>query len=184
MLQALEPHFQTTGEKCFAILAQMCLACIYGALAGVMSTILMSVRGNEQESYNRLRALRMWMVEKKLDKPMQQRILMYFNELWSARSMFDESGVLAEMPPSMSSEVSTCIYRRFLLTIPLFTGLSAPVINRLCKEVKPILALKMQLIIKEGTPGTEMYLLMHGEVEVSRQGECLGFLSEGALPYM
>jgi len=78
-LQALEPHFHTTGEKCFAILAQLCLAGIYGALAGVMTTILTGMRGNEQESVNRLRALRLWMVENKMDKPMQQRISMYFN---------------------------------------------------------------------------------------------------------
>ena len=56
-------------------------------------------RGNEQESQNRLRSLRQWMVEKKMDKGMQQRVSTYFNQLWSARSMFDEGEVMAQMPP-------------------------------------------------------------------------------------
>lgn len=180
VFNALEPHFQTTGEKGFAVMAELAMAAIYGALAGVMSTILMGMRGNEQESQNKLRALRQWMVDKKMDKAMQQRISLYFNQLWSARAMFDESAVLAEMPPSMSAEVSTYIYGMFLKTIPLFRGLGDEIIFQLCLAVKPMLALKTQSIMEEGQPGTEMYLLMHGEVEVSQNGECLGFLSEGS----
>ena len=177
------------------------------------------------------------MVEKKMDKGMQQRVSTYFNQLWSARSMFDEGEVMAQMPPSMSAEISTYIYGAFLRTIPLFRGLGNEIIFRLCLVVKPMICLKLQLIIEEGQPGirtsstllsfrslslgfasdaispsfvlfflfffpfssssllclldmfecvtdrrpyagTEMYLLMKGEVEVTKQGETFGFLSE------
>ena len=87
--------------------------------------------------------------------------------------------MLAEMPPSMAAEVATYIYGVFLKTIPLFRGLGDEIIFQLCLAAKPVLALKSQVIIEEGQPGTEMYLLMHGEVEVTRCGECFGFLSEG-----
>ena len=58
VFNALEPHFATGSEKGFAVMAEFAMAAIYGALAGVMSTILMGMRGNEQESQNRLRSLR------------------------------------------------------------------------------------------------------------------------------
>ena len=37
-----------------------------------------------------------------------------------------------------------------------------------------------QIVYSEGKYGTEMYFIVSGEVEVSHDGERLGFLSEGA----
>ena len=94
-----------------------------------------------------------------MDKGMQQRVSTYFNQLWSARSMFDEGEVMAQMPPSMSAEISTYIYGAFLRTIPLFRGLGNEIIFRLCLVVKPMICLKLQLIIEEGQPGIRTHFL-------------------------
>ena len=64
--------------------------------------------------------------------------------------------------------------------MPLFRTLSDEVISSLCHRVRPLTALKGQEIMREGTVGREMYMVMSGEVEVVRDGERLGFLSEGA----
>lgn len=187
VFNALEPHFQTIGEKGFAVFANLVMGIIYGALAGVISTIMMGMKGNDQEVSNKLRSMRTWMAEKNVPKVLQSSIMQYFNQLWSARSLFDEASVLAEMPPTMAAEVSTFLYRDFLATIPLFKGLSEEILYRLCEKVVPMLALKQGVIIQEGQPGTEMYLLMSGEVEVSKKetptstkSQVLGFLSEGS----
>jgi CRP-like cAMP-binding protein/Ca2+-binding EF-hand superfamily protein len=187
VFNALEPHFQTVGEKGFAVFANLVMGIIYGALAGVISTIMMGMKTNDQEVQNKLRSMRTWMHEKKVPKLLQARIMQYFNQLWSARSLFDEASMLAEMPPTMSAEVTKFLYHDFLATIPLFKGLSEEILYRLCEKVVPMLALKSSIIIQEGQPGTEMYLLMSGEVEVSKKesptsnkSQVLGFLSEGS----
>ena len=187
VFNALEPHFQTITEKGFAVFANLVMGIIYGALAGVISTIMMGMKTNDQEVQNKLRSMRSWMHEKKVPKQLQTRIMQYFNQLWSARSLFDEASMLAEMPPTMSAEVTKFLYHDFLASIPLFKGLSDEILYRLCEKVVPMLALKSSVIIQEGQPGTEMYLLMSGEVEVSKrvtptssQSQVLGFLSEGS----
>ena len=38
-----------------------------------------------------------------------------------------------------------------------------------------------QIVYSEGKYGTEMYFIVSGEVEVSHDGERLGFLSEGGV---
>eukprot|EP01051_Picozoa_sp_SAG22_P015256 SAG22_NODE_1968_length_3235_cov_2.232143_1_plen_64_part_00 len=52
-------------------------------------------------------------------------------------------------------------------------------VNSLCKAVQPMLAVRDQEIIREGDVGSEMYMLMKGEVEMSWRGSRLGFLAEG-----
>ena len=42
-----------------------------------------------------------------------------------------------------------------------------------------MLALKGQVIMREGQPGQEMFFLMRGEVKVEAQREVLGYLSSG-----
>ena len=42
-----------------------------------------------------------------------------------------------------------------------------------------MLALKGQVIMREGQPGQEMFFLMSGEVKVEAQREVLGYLSSG-----
>lgn len=180
VFNALEPVYNTTAERIFAVFAELVMALIYGALAGIISSIMIGMRGNEQEFQNKIRSLRGWLVEKEIPKPMQVQITRYFNQLWSSKTMFNEGEILSEMPPSMGSELSTFLYGHFLKTIPLFRGLGDEVIFRLCRAVLPMMAIKGQVVIEEGSPGTEMYLLMKGEVEVSKGGAILGFLSEGS----
>ena len=74
--------------------------------------------------------------------------------------------LLSDMPPAMSSTISEILYHRFLSAMPLFRGLSSEVIAGLCHEVRPLIALKGQVIIKAGSTGREMYMVMTGEVEV------------------
>eukprot|EP01052_Picozoa_sp_SAG31_P063969 SAG31_NODE_22861_length_516_cov_1.151079_1_plen_123_part_01 len=83
------------------------------------------------------------------------------------------------------------LFSKFLSQCPLFKGLSPVVIAALCMRCKPMLVVQGSVIIAEGEPGKEMYIVMSGEVEVSEKRltgnpddpisvERLGFLAEGA----
>ena len=59
-------------------------------------------------------------------------------------------------------------------------GLGDEIILQLCSIVVPMLAAKDQIVIEEGLVGQEMYIIVHGEVVVEKNGVRLGFLSTGA----
>ena len=80
------------------------------------------------------------------------------------------------MPPAMKLVFSTQLYEKFLREIPLFRGLATSLIHSLCSIVVPIQAVRGQVIYAEGTTGKEMYLLLSGELEITANGERLGFL--------
>ena len=103
----------------------------------------------------------------------------FFNELWASQPI-DPQEMFRQMPPAMHLNIAIFMYRKFLSTVPLFRNLSEEVIAALCKSVVPLVALKGQEIIREGSAGTEMYMVMTGEVEVMTGGRRLGFLAEGA----
>lgn len=57
-------------------------------------------------------------------------------------------------------------YSKHVANIPMFRGLGHNVISAICATVHPIYVLRDQAVITEGSPGTEFYMLMSGELEV------------------
>ena len=189
VFNALEPHILTVGERGFATLAELVMAIIYGSIAGVMSTIMIGLRGNDNETNAKMGSLRQWLQRRKMPKPMQKGILAYFNELWAQRAGLNTADVLEEMPPQLRLEATTIFFRDALATLPMFKGLAEEILFKLCRECRPLLILKGQTVVREGTPGREMYIILDGEVQVSIGGTGgldrsarvdLGYLSSGA----
>ena len=77
-----------------------------------------------------------------------------------------------------------CRYKPVMQEMPLFKGLSDEIVVGICLRAKPMVAIKNQEIMSEGFPGREMFLLLAGEVEVTKgrgnNRKRLGFLSEGS----
>ena len=180
VLNALEAPGTTTYERAFGVFAELMRDIILGLVASLITTISLASGSIDAESSLKLRGLKTWMSAKNLPKSFQAKTMEYFHELWSNPGMGDLGQVLKVMPPAMRSTVTEFMYKRFLSSMPLFRTLSDEVISSLCHHVRPLIALKGQEVMKEGTVGREMYMVMAGEVEVMRDGERLGFLSEGA----
>jgi len=100
--------------------------------------------------------------------------------MYKSRVVMEEAQILNLMPPAMKTEFSYFIYAKYVSQVPLFRGLPAGVIQPLCNACQPMMAVKHQCIIEEGSTGTELYILVSGECEISSKNERLGFLADGA----
>lgn len=185
VLNSLEAGY-TTLELSFAIIADFTRDIILGLVASVITTISMSVSSSDNEMNLKLTRLKVWMKARKLPKNFQKNAMQYFGERWSTQGV-DVRTLAMECPPAMASNMTYLIYGRIISTIPIFRGLSREVITALCLRCHSLVAMKLQTIIRQGEPGTEMYIVMSGEMEVliyddltNSQEQRLGFLSEGA----
>ena len=75
---ALE-HARTTSERGFAVFAELCIGLIFGSLAGLMSSVMVAIRGNEVEISRHLRQLKLWLSQKQLSDDTQERVMQYFH---------------------------------------------------------------------------------------------------------
>jgi CRP-like cAMP-binding protein len=170
----------TNSERGFAVFAELCVAFIFGSLAGVMSALSLTLRGNKAEVAQKLRQLKLWLELKELPNDEQKKITDYFHATWMSNKQIDYARILDEMPPLMANGVVTKLYSRVLETNPLFTGLSHEIIAALCHKVVPMTAVKDQHIMLQGSPGRELFMLIKGEVEMLADGTRMGFLGDGA----
>lgn len=92
---------QTDPERAFAVFAYICLVMIDGAVAGVLSAVMISMGGKEREVNERLRSAKQWMREQRIPKTKASKALDYFRLVYKSRVMYEETEILSTMPPAV-----------------------------------------------------------------------------------
>ena len=148
VLNSLEAGY-TTPEKSFAIFADFTRDVILGLVASLITTISMSMSSDDTETNLKLTKLKAWLQGKRMPKGFQRVAMEHFHELWTNQSQVDLPALLRQCSPAMASNMASLLYGRLLGSVPVFRGLSKPVIGALCMRCQPLYALKDQLIIQQ-----------------------------------
>jgi hypothetical protein len=184
VLNALE-NGETAQERLFGVLAEFIRDVILGLVASLITTISMQSGQTDSELESKLHNLRNWMADQKLPTLFRKTVMQYFRRHWqvlqslnvvpclSSDSDLDVPHcvhrttnsinlpeLLADCPPGLASNMAVLLYARFIATVPLFKGLAPEVIAALCLQCKPMVCTKGQMIIQEGEPGKEMYMII------------------------
>jgi hypothetical protein len=80
---------------------------IDGAVAGVLSSVMIRMGGKEAQINEKLKAAKMWMREQRIPKEQAAKALDYFRLVYKSRVMYEESEILNTMPPAMKLLFST-----------------------------------------------------------------------------
>lgn len=177
----------TDAEKIFAN-ATMCIgALIFAGITGSLASRMMSRKGAVQAYNTRMDEIRQFMYDKKVPLAITRRVFLYYKALWSEKHVYDETQILTSMPLSISGPVVSHLYTQALESVPLFKRLrEVPhgdlILQRLCMEMKHVVALPADVIMHEGHAGRpELYVIEQGEVDVyTLQGAGVAMNGDGA----
>jgi len=136
VLNALEAG-ETTQERAFGVFAELMRDIILGLVAGLITTISMSMSSTDNATNLRLRHLRAWLAEKKLPKGFRMKVMEHFNETWTNNTSVDLPALLEACPPAMAASMAELMFSRVVSSVPLFKGLSPEVISALCLVRRP-----------------------------------------------
>ena len=114
-------NVNTAAEAVFAVVSEIIIGFIYGGLAGVMSSLMMSGGSSQQAYMTQMMALKAWMKQKHMPKRHRAKITAHFENQLESGAMFDERDILEQLPVVLSSEISYFLCK-FLS--PLFFTLS------------------------------------------------------------
>ena len=179
----------TNAEMLYAILVMILGVGVYGYVIGNVAALLANIdpaRVHHRELVDRVSA---FMRYRGVPAGLQRRILDYYEYLWEKRLGYDESAAISGLPPTLRTEVSLFLNRDILQKVPLFRGASDDFIKAIALEMRPIIFMPGDYVIRAGEPGEEMYFISRGTVEVvSQDGEMVyatlttgGFFGEIAL---
>ena len=178
VLNALDGWAYTDLERKAAVFATIMTIMIDGAVAGVMSALLIGMSGNEREVNDKLRAIKTCkppryccdlgrillkmaaislltgMAKHRIPRMKQNRALNYFASHY--KNQIKHADILMDMPPAMRDDIATHLYVKVIAAVPIFRDLSKEILRSLCENCQPMIAVKGQVIFEEGSTGAEM----------------------------
>ena len=134
------------SEYGFLMAAILITGFIYGALAGVISTLLMGLAAGDQEYTAKIQSLKAWMAARGLRKADRTKILAYYKAANKGAKAFNEAEILAELPPALGGDIALFLYGDILKGLLIFRGLGEECMTALCRIVHPMTALRGQLV--------------------------------------
>lgn len=139
---------------------------IFGIIAGSLSAIAMSETMTRREIKIRSAMLDEFMRTKRVPRELRNEIGGQLNNYFERRSALDEAEIIACLPPKHQRELLMSIYQPYLEDCPLIQGLDETTISRLCIVMRPYLAIKGDIVCKEGDVGEEMFLITRGALKL------------------
>jgi hypothetical protein len=94
VFNALDGNGRTDGERAFAVFGYIVMVIIDGAVAGVLSSVLISMGGTERIVNEKLAATKSWMREQRISKSEQVKALNYFRQVYRSHVMYQEADIL------------------------------------------------------------------------------------------
>ena len=156
----------TNAEKLFSILAEMAGSIIFGIVCGSLSSIAMSVTPSTHEKNNLRQALDGFLTMKMISPELKKSIIQQQEHWMETRSVFDEQEILGRLPPKVRKTLLREMYKTHLETCPILKGVEDPILDKLCMQMMPYLAMEDDEIVVENEIGDCMYMIVTGMVKI------------------
>ena len=169
----------TSAELMATIVFELFSLILFGWLSSSLNSQISKTSKAKIMQTENMHRLRLFLDERKIPMTVRRKVRLFYEHYYKLKS-FDESAILKHLPPSMASELVYCLYKETVQNCPLFRGLGDEIVQKLCVHMKPYAVQTSHTIVKEGTIGQDLYLILVGKVMVQEAGVAICVLQAGA----
>lgn len=162
-------HAVTTQERLYSIVTEMMGAGGFGVLIRSVSKIFESWHRESTFRMQKLSSAQAFLAKKRLPKSLQKSLNRYLRHFIAKTSPFDEKELLHEFSLSLREEILQETYKKTFFRIPVFQRVDPQLVMDLAMYIKPLIAVHGDVLAKEDSVGTELFILNKGLIEVQRR---------------
>nr|CCA18677.1 DEAD/DEAH box RNA helicase putative [Albugo laibachii Nc14] len=162
-------HAVNTQERLYSIMTEMLGAGGFGVLIRSVSKIFESWHRESTFRMQKLSSAQAFLRNKRLPKSLQKSLNRYLQHFIAKTSAFDEKELLHEFSLSLREEILQETYKKTFFRIPVFQRVDPQLVMDLAMYIKPLIAVHGDVLAKEDSVGTELFILNKGLIEVQRR---------------
>ncbi|CAG9319774.1 unnamed protein product [Blepharisma stoltei] len=169
----------TTAEKVLSMIFLIVSTILEAFLISRAWNLATNYHKNHTEHLAKVSIIKQWMSHCKLSKDLQQRVLNYYNLLWTKLQGCDDEEILLDLPESLRTDIRYFLFAG-LTKSGFFPEDEKGAILSIIRRCKLSMVCGGERIVTEGELGLEMYFILEGEVEiVSSTGFVFNTLGSG-----
>lgn len=170
----------TDDEKLFATMTMFIGACIFAYIVGNISNLISKEDQTSVLVRNKMGSIQAYMRYRKLPTDLKNRIRAHYEYCWRRTTIYDERGILEELPPFLRTEVALFLHKDVLVGVPFFRDLEDNLMAQLVIHLRPIQVAPGQFVYRQGSTGRNMFIISKGKVEVIIEELPVCILYDGA----
>lgn len=152
---------------------------VYGVIIGNISRLMMLADKYTQERKDKLNGLHQYMKHYNIPSSLQKQVFSFYNHLLTKNITQEDSKVINDLPQALQNELNIYTKIKLIKNVHIFKECSTPCLKMIAQKLEQTFHSPNEYIIRKGDHGEEMFIIGHGEVQVTSGDHILAELKAG-----
>jgi len=170
---------QTNLARLFTMGVMLIGVASYGIIIGNFSRMIMLKDRYEEERKEKMNGLHKYMRFYNIPHSLQRQVFSFYNHLLNQNISDQDHQVVNELPQALQNELQIYMKIKLIRAVHIFQDCSTPCLKLIAQRLEQTYHSPNEYIIKKGDVGEEMFILGHGEVEVTMGEKVVTTLKAG-----
>ncbi|KAM3867381.1 cyclic nucleotide-gated cation channel-like [Diretmus argenteus] len=139
---------------------------IFASIVGNVGAMISNMNATRATFQSRVDALKHYMHFRRVSKELEQRVIRWFDYLWTNQKAVDEQEVLKSLPNKLRAEIAINVHLETLKKVHIFQDCEAGLLVELVLKLRPQVFSPGDYICRKGDVGKEMYIIKDGRLAV------------------
>uniref|UniRef100_A0A668UNI1 Cyclic nucleotide-binding domain-containing protein n=1 Tax=Oreochromis aureus TaxID=47969 RepID=A0A668UNI1_OREAU len=139
---------------------------IFASIVGNVGSMISNMNATRATFQTRVDGLKHYMHFRHVSKVLEQRVIRWFDYLWTNQKTIDEQEVLKSLPNKLRAEIAINVHLDTLKKVRIFQDCEAGLLVELVLKLRPQVFSPGDYICRKGDVGKEMYIIKEGRLAV------------------
>ncbi|XP_077983706.1 cyclic nucleotide-gated channel alpha-3-like [Glandiceps talaboti] len=153
-------------EYAFVIFDFLVGVLIFATIVGNVGTMISNMNATRAEFQTRMDGIKQYMHLRKVSKDLEQRVIKWFDYIWSNKKTLDEEVILKTLPDKLRAEIAIHVHLDTLKRVTIFKDCDPGLLVELVLKLRPQVFSPGDYICRKGDIGREMYIVKTGKLSV------------------
>ena len=175
------PEPQTNFEYAFVTTDYLIGILMFASLVGNVGSIISNTQKNRTKFQNKMDSIKTYMNYTKVSNNLQERVIKWFDYLWTHGHPIDDKHVLDALPDKLKAEIGLHVHFETLKKVNFFEECEPGLLWELVLRLRTQIYSPGEYVCRKGDVGREMYIVNNGRLDVlaEERGSVLKELGHG-----
>ncbi|VDL93885.1 unnamed protein product [Schistocephalus solidus] len=154
------------GEYIFITVDFLAGVLIFATVVGNVGAMIAKMNAAKTEFQSQMDSVKRYMEYRKVSKDLEQRVIQWFDYLWSNKQSLEEENVLGILPDKLKAEIAIHVHYDTLKRVKIFQDCDPGLLVELVLKLKLQVFSPGDYICRKGDIGKEMYIVKRGKISV------------------
>ncbi|KAK6173571.1 hypothetical protein SNE40_016996 [Patella caerulea] len=160
------PQPEKDVEYLFVVVDFLIGVLIFATIVGNVGSMITNMNAARSDFQQKMDGVKQYMEFRKVSKELEERVIKWFDYLWTNKQSLNEEGVLSALPDKLKAEMAMHVHLDTLKRVSIFQDCEPGLLVELVLKLKLQVFSPGDYICRKGDIGREMYIVKRGKLSV------------------